>query len=48
MVIFEEHKFRGKQVWKDFRGLFFADLQVEFIVSLRHYFFEDEYFVVNN
>ena len=31
-VIFEGRKFRGGQVRKDFRGLIFADHQVEYLV----------------
>ena len=31
-VIFEGRKFRGRQVRKDFRGLIFADHQIEYIV----------------
>ena len=32
VVIFEGRKFRRRQVRKDFRGLIFADHQVEYIV----------------
>ena len=38
-VIFEGFIFQGRQVLKDFRDLIFAVHQVEYIVSLSHYFF---------
>ena len=42
VLIFEGLIFRGRQVFKDFCGLIFADHQVEYSVSLSHcFFFED-------
>ena len=38
-VIFEGLIFNRRQVGKDFCGLFLADHQVEYIVSLSHCFF---------
>ena len=48
MVIFDGRKFCARQVWKDFCGLFFRwSSSWIHCVSLRHYFFEDDYFAVN-